>query len=253
MWDHVLFLVTHKINIGTTSILEDPVQAHIASQQYNLNKTGILTTNNADYLGWEKIPAKYYSNLTATAKADLAIFPADWPDLEHVVLSFNPGTYLAANITYGTLEPALITPLPRGNVSLNSSSMSSAPLINVGWLSNPTDLETGVVAIKRAREFWASSIMQGIVTGEEVLPGKNVSSDAQIKQWLKKNVQTVYHASCTCKMGMVDDLMAVTDSRARVIGVKGLRVVDASTFPMLPPGHPRSTICESSLGNLVWG
>lgn len=244
MWDHVLFPVSHQINITTTSILQDPVQAAVASDLYNLNKTGILTSNNADYLGWEKIPPNYYANLTATAKADLATFPADWPDIEHVVLGFNPKIALQANITYGTLEPALITPLSRGNISLNSSSMSDAPIINVGWLTNQTDLETAVVAIKRAREFWATSSIKKVTVGEEALPGKNVSTDAQIMQWARKNVQTVYHASCTCKMGKSDDPMAVTDSRARVIGVNNLRVVDASTFPLLPPGHPQSTICK---------
>jgi choline dehydrogenase-like flavoprotein len=50
---------------------------------------------------------------------------------------------------------------------------------------------------------------------------------------------TVWHASCTCKMGKVDDPDAVVDSKARVIGVTGLRVVDASSFALLPPGHPQ--------------
>lgn len=58
--------------------------------------------------------------------------------------------------------------------------MSDAPIINVGWLTNPTDLETAVVAIKRAREFWATSDMQDIVAGEEILPGVNVPTDVQI-------------------------------------------------------------------------
>ena len=45
-------------------------------------------------------------------------------------------------------------------------------------------------------------------------------------------------------MGAINDTNAVVDTRARVIGVKGLRVVDASAFPLLPPGHPMSTICK---------
>jgi len=48
-------------------------------------------------------------------------------------------------------------------------------------------------------------------------------------------------------MGVASDSMAVVDSHARVFGVQGLRVVDASAFPLLPPGHPQSTICEFSL------
>ena len=48
-------------------------------------------------------------------------------------------------------------------------------------------------------------------------------------------------------MGLANDSMAVVDSRARVFGVSGLRVVDASAFPFLPPGHPQATVCKSSL------
>ena len=45
-------------------------------------------------------------------------------------------------------------------------------------------------------------------------------------------------------MGKRNDSMAVVDSKAKVIGVQGLRVVDAAAFPLLPPGHPQSTVCK---------
>ena len=50
-------------------------------------------------------------------------------------------------------------------------------------------------------------------------------------------------------MGPRNDSNAVVDSRGRVYGVKGLRIVDASIFPLLPPGHPQGTVCESFLGS----
>ena len=43
-------------------------------------------------------------------------------------------------------------------------------------------------------------------------------------------------------MGKIGDPMAVVDTHARVFGVQGLRVVDSSAFPFLPPGHPQSTV-----------
>ena len=46
------------------------------------------------------------------------------------------------------------------------------------------------------------------------------------------------------RMGNLTDPMAVVDSKAKVIGVNGLRVVDASSFALLPPGHPQSTVCK---------
>ena len=68
--------------------------------------------------------------------------------------------------------------------------------------------------------------------------------DQAIESIIKKSLNTIYHAACTCAMGKEDDRMAVTDTKGRVYGVQGLRVVDAATFPVLPPGHPQSTVCK---------
>lgn len=79
--------------------------------------------------------------------------------------------------------------------------------------------------LKRHESYGLKSVIKGIVDGEEVLPGKNISTDAQIMQLARQYVQTVYYASCTFKMGKLSDPMTVTDSRVRVIRVNNLRVV----------------------------
>jgi len=81
-----------------------------------------------------------------------------------------------------------------------------------------------------------------MLIGDEVYPGSNVTSDADIAQMVRDSALTLYHPAGTCRMGMANDSMAVVDSKARVIGVGKLRVVDASTFPFLPPGHPQSSV-----------
>ena len=50
---------------------------------------------------------------------------------------------------------------------------------------------------------------------------------------------------CVGSMGPKNDSNAVVDTQGRVYGVQGSRIVDASTFPLLPPGHPQATVCES--------
>lgn len=80
---------------------------------------------------------------------------------------------------------------------------------------------------------------------EESMPGANVTSDEAILEYIMASSYQNWHASCTCRMGRVDDPMAVVDTHAKVIGVEGLRVVDASAFALLPPGHPQSTVCKS--------
>ena len=72
-----------------------------------------------------------------------------------------------------------------------------------------------------------------------------MQTDEQILAEIRLSFNTVYHASATNKMGQKKDSMAVVDSRCKVYGAKRLRVVDASAFPFLPPGHPMSTICKS--------
>lgn len=88
--------------------------------------------------------------------------------------------------------------------------------------------------------------MRAFTIGEEAFPGLQVQSDAQIEDIIRRSMNTIYHAACTCAMGRANDTMAVVDSEARVLGVKGVRVVDAFSFPELPPGHPQSTVCKSS-------
>lgn len=118
------------------------------------------------------------------------------------------------------------------------------PIINPNWLGDPADQEVAISIFKRIREAFTSKAMSPIVLGEEYYPGNHVQSDSDILEYIKNNVMTLWHAACTCKMGTSEDKMAVIDSQARVFGVENLRVVDASSFPFLPPGHPQSTVCK---------
>ncbi|KAL8917687.1 MAG: hypothetical protein Q9208_007813 [Pyrenodesmia sp. 3 TL-2023] len=107
-----------------------------------------------------------------------------------------------------------------------------------------TDQELAVQGFKRAREIWQVLEDAGLTVdvGEEHFPGFNVTTDSDILNFIQRSLMTINHAAGTCKMGKPDDGMAVVDSRARVYGTRNLRVVDASSFPILPPGHPQSVV-----------
>lgn len=120
--------------------------------------------------------------------------------------------------------------------------MADAPLINPNWLSHPADKEVAIAAFKRTRQVWEAPAMRPLLIGDEYYPGKNVTTDDQIWRHIQESFSTIFHAACTCKMGPANDTMAVLDANAKVRGVSGLRVVDASSLPILPPGHPMSTI-----------
>jgi choline dehydrogenase len=72
---------------------------------------------------------------------------------------------------------------------------------------------------------------------EEIQPAVDLSDDAAIDAWVKDNVETAYHPSCSCRMGATDDPLAVVDPTCRVRGLTGLRVVDSSIFPTIPNGN----------------
>jgi choline dehydrogenase len=74
------------------------------------------------------------------------------------------------------------------------------------------------------------------------LPGPDVQKDDQLIDYIRSHAMTVWHAASTCAMGQSSDPLTVVDSTAKVFGVKGLRVVDASIFPVLLPGHPQSAV-----------
>lgn len=144
---------------------------------------------------------------------------------------------------FGTIVTVPLTPLSRGYVNITSNSTHDLPLVNPNHLSHPTDKEVAVQAFKRSRSFFHTEAMRPIVI-EEFMPGANVTSDEDILNYIMSTAYQNWHASCTCRMGRVDDPMAVVDTHAKVIGVQGLRVVDASSFAVLPPGHPQSTVCK---------
>ncbi len=75
--------------------------------------------------------------------------------------------------------------------------------------------------------------------GEEISPGKDVSSDAELDEFVRNHAETAYHPSCSCKMG--EDDMAVVDGQGRVHGLQSLRVVDASIMPLIITGNLNAT------------
>lgn len=260
--DHVLFGTSHRVHLLTASaslsnatLAAEAISTYLSASPSSNGTTttgrGPLSLPGTGVVGWEKLPGAYRAALSNTTRALLdASFPADWPEIEWLPMSALYGTGDDPIDTdprdgsnYATLNSALVAPLSRGSVRIASAAMHVPPLIDPGWLAHPGDREVAVQAVRRQREMWGWLAAAGVAEADEYYPGEDVvSSDAELEAWLKRAASTVNHASCTCKMGTREDEMAVVDSAARVFGVEGVRVVDASSFPFLPPGHPQSTV-----------
>jgi choline dehydrogenase len=128
----------------------------------------------------------------------------------------------------------LLHPESRGKVSLRSADPRDKPKIQLNLLQAEAD-RTGLRNIvKFVRRFFATAPASQLVS-QEVTPGPQVQSDAEIDAWLRANVRTAMHPTSTCAMGT--DGMAVVDGQLRVHGLSGLRIADASIMPAIVGGN----------------
>jgi choline dehydrogenase len=90
--------------------------------------------------------------------------------------------------------------------------------------------------VKIARKVAEQAALAPYIKGE-FSPGAGVQSDADIDAWIRRSAETIYHPVGTCRMGVAGDPMAVVDGECRVMGLAGLRVIDASVMPTLVGGN----------------
>lgn len=144
-----------------------------------------------------------------------------------------------------------LRPASCGRVRLKSRDPFAAPAIYANYFDAGDELEALVRGVKLCRNILAAPAMQAFNGGEES-PGAAVSSDADLRDWIKQHVETVYHTAGSCKMG--NDAMAVVDSHLRVHGIAGLRVVDASIMPTITGSNihaPTVMIAEKAAAMLL--
>jgi choline dehydrogenase len=132
-----------------------------------------------------------------------------------------------------TLGPVLVAPKSRGEVRLAASDPLAKPKIITNSLAEPEDLAALVTGVELARELAAAGPL-GAVRGREIYPGADVQDEADVEDFVRRRLELLYHPSGTCRMGGAD---AVLDPELRVRGVEGLRVIDASVFPVIPGGN----------------
>lgn len=250
MWDHPFFAPSRRVSVETeTRMANDKLYYFEQGVEYAIAHEGAWT-NTQELLGWEKIPYPYRLNLSQSTIDDLSQFPNDWPEVEYLPANGFVGNFSdlmgqqpADEYQYASILGVLISPTSRGNVTIRSNSTSDLPIVSPNWLTTKTDMEVAVALYRRMREIWQSEPLQSITVGNLSYPLHQDQSDEEIIQYIRESLMPLWHPACTCKMGIRSDPMAVIDSHARVYGVDRLRVVDASAFPLLPPGHPQSTVC----------
>ena len=159
------------------------------------------------------------------------------PDLQ---LLFTPGSYDPGG--YGRLERepgmtiavCLARPESRGTIMARSADPLERPAIRPNYLSASTDVGILLAGIDYARRIFAAPALSQY-SAAETMPGSHAQTERQLDEFLHRDGTNLHHPVGTCRMG--EDPMAAVDSRLRVRGIGGLRVVDASVMPTVTTGN----------------
>jgi len=212
--------------------------------RWQLTHSGPLTTNIAEAGGFIRTD----SSLAA-------------PDIQWHVL---PLPFIDGGLTDPTSRAlsvliTLVSVGSRGRIRLGSADPRHKPLIDPSYLSDIDDFDPLVRAIRMTREIAATRPLSNKLA-DELAPGPGVGSDADLRDWIRGDLSTLYHPAGTCAMGgdsrvAASKLASVVDTELRVRGVERLRVVDASVMPTVPRGNtnaPTIAIAERA-ADLIQG
>jgi choline dehydrogenase len=133
-----------------------------------------------------------------------------------------------------TIAVSIARPESRGTIMATSPDPLARPAIRPNYLAVENDLAVSLAGLKHARRIFAAPTFAPYVGGE-IVPGKDAVTDADLTAFARRAGGTLYHPVGTCRMG--EDPQAVVDSRLRVRGLSGLRVIDASIMPIVTTGN----------------
>jgi choline dehydrogenase len=176
------------------------------------------------------------------------------PDLQ---LLFTPASYSAVELKTFERRPGVtvavcpVRPESRGTIMATSADPLDRPAIRPNYLSAEGDAHVLWSGILKTRDILAAPALAQHSFGETA-PGPEVNSMEAARAYGRNYGNTIYHPVGTCKMG--EDPMAVVDSRLRVHGVPGLRVIDASIMPTVTTGNtnaPTIMIAEKGAAMII--
>jgi len=216
----------------------NPVAKALIGARWILFKNGLGATNHFESCGFIR------------SRAGIA-----YPDIQYHFLPLAV-TYDGQSMAKQHGFQAHVGPMrskSRGWVRLKSADPAAKPEIRFNYMSHPDDWSEMRACVRLTREIFAQGPFDPY-RGEELQPGKDAISDEAIDAFIRDKVETAYHPSCSCKMGRADDPLAVVDTQARVIGVTGLRVVDASIMPSITTGNlnaPTIMLAEKAADHIL--
>ena len=236
---HGIEVVQHSPGVGQA--MQDHYSAPIKLKcRYPITVNDVMRSN----LKKLRTGLEYYllrRGPMAAISAQVALFARTRPELATPDIKMSISIFSADRPQDGlhpwsgfTIIVYQLRPESRGEIRLKSANPQDPPAMIPNYLATETDRRTITDGLMLGRRVLATPHMQHYVA-EEFLPGPAVVADAQMLEHARNCGGTVFHPTSTCKMGI--DTMAVVDPALRVIGVEGLRVVDASVMPTVVSGN----------------
>lgn len=239
----------------SSSLTSNATFAAEARAEYDSKHLGPYASPTGDFLQF--LPLSTYSNVSAAIHAAalaadastslppnapaevVAGYSASYESLNSKLLA-NDAAFLEVIWADGVMFLGLQHPYSRGSVTAPSKSIFDAPIADAGFLRNPLDTVLLREAVRYSRHLVAQPSIAELKPFEAV-PGANVTSDADIDAYIKNSASTLWHPAGSCKLAKREQ-GGVVNGELKVYGVDGLRVVDASVFPMLPATHTMTTV-----------
>jgi choline dehydrogenase len=153
-----------------------------------------------------------------------------------------------------TVHVCQLRPESRGEIGLRSADPLDDPAIRPNYLATEEDRRAVREGVRITQQLVDMPGLKAIA-GRQVSPDVALATDAEIDAWVRRTAETIYHPVGSCRMGAAGDAMAVVDAELKVMGLEGLRVVDASVMPTLVGGNtnaPTIMIAEKA-ADLILG
>ncbi len=201
-------------------------------EEYEAHRTGPLTSNGPESGGFVR------------SRPGLAAPDLQFQCLPVLLLDGGLTPPPGHGISFGA---SVLRPLSRGRLALASDQPTAKPRIVFDYFAEPADLDTAATGVRIGLEISRQSALKTYTQTPYAVPDSE--SDADVRAFVRRHVQSLHHPVGTCAMG------AVVDAELRVRGVEGLRVADASVIPLLVSGNtnaPTVAIAEKA-ADLILG
>ncbi|WP_343605628.1 GMC family oxidoreductase N-terminal domain-containing protein [Roseateles sp.] len=231
---------------GVGGNLQDHLQIRAVFQ---VEGVSTLNTLASSWFGKARIGLEYALRRTgpmSMAPSQLGAFARSgpdkaWPDLQYHVqpLSLEAFGEPLHGFNAFTASVCNLNPTSRGSVAIRSADAADAPLIAPNYLSTAEDREVAARSLRLTRRIVEQPALARY-RPSEYKPGVRFQTDEELARLAGDIATTIFHPVGTCRMGRDGDDGAVVDSRLRVRGVSGLRVIDASVMPTITSGNTNS-------------